>query len=135
MDQKTTVTTFLDALADHDDDVMKPMLTEDIAWWAPPSVAGRIDAPRPAVGWSSIPWLGGGSVPQFKAGTTKYTYHHLVEEGDLVSVHMTRESEANNGAHYVNEYNWLIRLSDGKIAEVWEVLDTAHAFSTLGMKS
>lgn len=130
-DHKQVVRTFLDALGEHDEDAMKPLVSSDVRWWPPPSVASRANLDRPIVGWSAVPWLGGGATRAFRPGTTKLTYHHVLEDGDLVSVHMTRESVGSNGRPYENEYNWLLRFEDGLIAEVWEVLDTAHAFSIL----
>ena len=33
-----------------------------------------------------------------------------------------------DGSDYDTEYNILFRLTDGRIAEVWEIADTAKAF-------
>ena len=49
-------------------------------------------------------------------------------EGELVSAHYNRTARLAGGGDYDNEYNMLFRLEAGRIAEVWEVADTAYAF-------
>jgi ketosteroid isomerase-like protein len=58
-----------------------------------------------------------------------------VAEGELVSAHYRRTAQlvgkgAVAGGGYDTEYNILFRLADGRIAEVWEIADTAAAFAS-----
>jgi ketosteroid isomerase-like protein len=122
---------FLDGLTRQDRDLSRTIVRDDVRWWVPPSVEAR-GFSRPMVGWGAIPWLGGeGFNSPFRQGTTNPTFHHVVAEGDLVAVHMNLKALTDNGP-YDNEYHWLFRFDGDLIAEVWEILDTAHATNLLG---
>jgi uncharacterized protein len=127
---KDSVRQFVQALGRGDRDSLRAIVGSDIRWWVPASVEAR-GLRRPLVGWDAIPWLGGLASSAFRPGTTRWTFHHLVEEGDLVAVHMNREAIGVNGHPYNNEYHWLFRFEDGLIVELWEILDTASAFANL----
>ena len=125
---------FLPALVEDDADAMRPLVHDDVVWWVPTSSAAKFGLDRPLVGWDSIDWLGGDGWKAFVPGSSVLTLHHLVAEGDLVSAHYRRTARlvGRGGADigsYDAEYNILFRLVDGRIAEVWEVADTAAAFA------
>ena len=46
-----------------------------------------------------------------------------------MAVWFTMSAVTTNGADYTNDYHLLFRCEDGRIAEVWEHLDTAYAAS------
>jgi ketosteroid isomerase-like protein len=127
---KAVVRRFLDALVEEDTVALRPLVTDDVRWWVPPSAGTNFGLDRPLEGWDGIPWFGGEGWKGFKPGTSAVTVHHLVAEGDLVSAHYNRVAERVSGTRYDNEYNILFRLEEGRIAEVWEVVDTAYANST-----
>jgi ketosteroid isomerase-like protein len=129
---KALVRRFLEAFGDADKETLQKLVREDVRWWVPPSVAA-LGLARPLDGWADIPWFGGPGSGSFRPGTTEWVFHHVVAEDGLVAVHMNRRAVGANGKPYDNEYHWLFRCQDGQIAEVWEVLDTAHAFSLLEM--
>jgi hypothetical protein len=55
--------------------------------------------------------------------------HHLVADRAFVSANDNRAAvRIVEGSEHDTEYNVLFRLTDGRIAEVWEVADTAKAF-------
>jgi ketosteroid isomerase-like protein len=130
---------FLPALVADDAAAMRPLVHDDVVWWVPASSAEKFGLDRPLVGWGMIDWFGGTGWKAFVPGTSVLTVHHLVAEGDLVSAHYRRTarlvgkgglSKDGDIGGYDAEYNILFRLVDGRIAEVWEVADTAAAFTS-----
>ncbi len=57
--------------------------------------------------------------------------HHVVGEGDLVTLHCTMHARTNVGKEYHGSYHMLFRLEGDRIAEAWEFLDTAYVFECL----
>lgn len=132
---RDVIARFLPALVADDVATMRPLVHDDVVWWVPASAAAKFGLARPLVGWDTIDWFGGKGWKAFVEGSSVLTVHHLVAEGDLVSAHYRRTAQrigADGGAggDYDAEYNILFRLVDGRIAEVWEVADTAAAFAT-----
>jgi ketosteroid isomerase-like protein len=52
----------------------------------------------------------------------------LVAEGDTVAAEAESTGDLKNGRQYRQQYHFMIRFRDGKIARVHEYLDTHHAF-------
>ena len=128
--RKALVDRFLHALVDEDSDAMRPLVHDDVMWWVPASSAEKFHLDRPLVGWNGIPWFGGEGWKAFAPGSSVLEIRHLVAEDDLVSAHYRRTAERAHGGRYDAEYNILFRFADDRIVEVWEVADTAAAFST-----
>jgi len=131
---RAAIERFLPALVADNTEAMRPHVHDDVVWWVPASSAEKFGLDRPLVGWDTIDWFGGNGWKAFVPDTSVLTVHHLVTEGDLVSAHYRRTARlvGNGGVDiggYDAEYNILFRLVDGRIAEVWEVADTAAAFT------
>ena len=58
--------------------------------------------------------------------------HLLVAEGDYVVAQTSGSAETLDGRPYNNSYCWVIRMKDGKLAEVTEFLDTELVTSVFG---
>jgi len=54
----------------------------------------------------------------------KFTIHNMTAEGDRVAVESASEGIHVSGAVYRNEYHFLFRWRDGKLAELREYMDT-----------
>ena len=67
---------------------------------------------------------------QLKAGIHTRV-QRLIAEGDHVVAQTSGTAETTNGRPYNNTYCQVIRLHDGKFAEVTEYMDTALVASTL----
>ncbi len=128
---KRVVETVLQAVVHEDIDAVRPLFRDDIVWWVPASAAVKFHLPRPLSGWSGIPWLGGPGWKGFEPGTSSIRIHHTVAEGGFVSVHFNRTATRLGGGDYDVEYNILFRLVHGRVAEVWEIADTAAAFASV----
>ena len=68
---------------------------------------------------------------QLKAGITSHI-ERLIAEGDVVVAQTTGSAETHDGIPYNNTYCQVIRVRDGKIAEVKEYLDTALIDAVFG---
>lgn len=68
---------------------------------------------------------------QLKAGITSHI-ERLIAEGDVVVAQTTGSAETHDGIPYNNAYCQVIRVRDGKIAEVKEYLDTALIDAVFG---
>lgn len=127
---KDLVARFLLLLVNDDAAGMRPLVADDVIWWVPASASTRFGLDRPLRGWDHIAWFGGGGWKGFKAGTSTLRIHHLIAEGDLVAAHYQRTAERRDGSAYDVEYHFMLRVAGGRIAEVWEVADTAAAFAS-----
>lgn len=52
----------------------------------------------------------------------------MIAEGDAVAVEVESSGDLRNGRKYRQQYHFLIRFREGRIATVREYLDTQHAF-------
>jgi ketosteroid isomerase-like protein len=52
------------------------------------------------------------------------TVHRLIAENDFVVAQTSGKAQSIDGQPYNNTYIWLIRIRDGKFAEVTEYMDT-----------
>jgi ketosteroid isomerase-like protein len=121
-----TVRALLDAIGRQHEEDLGSLLAEDVQWWFPPSVAaGRLR--RPVTGRSGVVRAVIPERPAFRAGSTTWHVHHIVAQGDLVAVHVDRECKTRGGSPYRVEYHFLVRMSAGKVAEVWDIMDTKAA--------
>jgi len=123
---KATVRAFLDAMGEYDAETLRSLLTDDARWWVPPSAEGRLE--RPMVGGTKVAELAGGQLTRaFRPGSTSWDVEHVTAEDNRVSILMQRRSLSAVGKPYLNQYHWLFRFDGDRIAEVWEILDTAMA--------
>jgi hypothetical protein len=76
-----------------------------------------------------IAWFGGPGWKGFEPGSSRLEIQHLVAEDDLVSAHYRRTARRFDGSPYDAEYNILFRFDGDRIADVWEVADTAATFA------
>ena len=113
-----------------DREALTAQFTEDAQWWPPVSGAMRGLAKRPVGGGSFL----GEMLTTLSAKlynrerTWDVKYAHADEESGAVMVELDTTLTAD-GSPYVNTYVYFFRFENGKIAEVWEFLDTAYAFS------
>lgn len=68
---------------------------------------------------------------QLKQGISM-TVHRLIAEGDQVVAQCSGTAETLDGRPYNNSYCWIIRIREGKFAEVTEYLDTELVANMFG---
>jgi ketosteroid isomerase-like protein len=103
-------------------------VADDAVWHLPTSVARRgfdQDVRGEAVGALFL-----GSSERYDRDRT-WDVHHVVAEGDLVTLHCTMHARTNVGKDYHGSYHMLFRVEQDRIAEAWESLDTAYVFECL----
>lgn len=105
------------------------LMTEDVQWWVPQSAVESSGLARPLAGKEAVVGLLGGAEAFFSE--MHWTIDHVVAEGDHVAVHAHMQGRTASGNDYLNYYHFLYRLKDGRIAEVWEHVDTAYAFARM----
>jgi ketosteroid isomerase-like protein len=114
-----------------DKDAILNQLTPDAKWWVPLSGAQRGIASRPIEGGQTIADILTNTLStQLYAKERTWTVQHVVAD-DAVGAAQVQLSTtlAASGTPYENVYAYFFRFADGKIAEIWEHLDTAYAFS------
>jgi ketosteroid isomerase-like protein len=129
-DSAEIVRAHFDAKVRRDEAGLARHMKPDVRWWIPGSAADR-GLERPIVGTDAVVGLLM-SLSFYDPNERVWTIQHVVAEDSLVAVHATLDARiAATAEEYHNNYVFLFRLEDGKIAEVWEHLDTAYAYAKL----
>ena len=125
---KDIVRSFYEAGNRGDFDACFDMVTDDVTWTNIGTTAlsgtytGKAELMEKLIG----PLFG-----QLEAGISS-TIHSLIAEGDQVVALTSGTATTKDGRPYNNSYCHVIRLRDGKFAEVKEYFDTALAASVFG---
>jgi uncharacterized protein len=106
-------------------------LTPDAKWWVPVSGAQRGIATRPIESGQTIADILTSTLStQLYSKERTWTVEYVVADDEVgaAQVHLSTTLAAS-GTPYDNTYAYIFRFIDGKIAEIWEHLDTAYAFA------
>jgi ketosteroid isomerase-like protein len=114
---KAVVTRFFDALTKADFDGAARLIDPNGQWWNLKRVTRPLSATLVRIKDKSSETTTGLA---FRVGT-------MTAEGDRVSVLAESYAEFPDGRIYNNLYHFLFRLADGRIVNVWEYYDSAHA--------
>jgi ketosteroid isomerase-like protein len=109
---------------------LEAQFTADARWWPPVSGAQRGLAVRPVEGGQKLAEMLTELSLRLYAPERSWTIELLVadEEAGAAQVRLSTSLTAS-GEPYDNLYVYFFRFANGKIAEVWEHLDTAYAFA------
>jgi uncharacterized protein (TIGR02246 family) len=110
---------FVEALSRGDGDAIADAFTDDGVAWTLGSLSLSGTHPR-----DEIRRLSAEILRAFPKGL-RFSIRSLTAEGDRVAVEAESDGVHASGRHYHNTYHFLIRVRDGKIAELREYLDTA----------
>lgn len=129
-ENKQVVIDFYDAGARGDMDTCFALLADDIIWTNIGSTkfSGTCRG-KQELGENLLGPLFG----QLKAGISS-KIERLTAESDIVVAQTSGNAETLDGIPYNNTYCQVIRIHDGKIAEVTEYMDTALINSVFGVK-
>ena len=124
-DNKRLAQAMVDALTRADVDWVKENYAEDFRIWVTGSLpfSGENDKAGALAGMPSV-------LDLFPEGLT-FTVHSMVAEGDRVAIEASSSGRTFRGDQYAQEYHFLMRAKDGKIAEWKEYMDTEHARKVL----
>lgn len=128
-ENKQVVRDFYDAGARDDIDACFELLADDISWT-------NIGATKFSGTYSGkqaiMKDLLGPLFSQLRSGISS-RIERLTAESDIVVAQSTGTAETLDGTPYNNTYCQVIRIRDGKIAEVKEYMDTALINSVFGV--
>ncbi|NCF23816.1 MAG: nuclear transport factor 2 family protein [Gammaproteobacteria bacterium] len=129
-ENKQIVLDFYDAGARGDMDACFALLADDITWTniGTTKFSGTYAGKQALVEQLLEPLFG-----QLKAGIAS-AIERLTAEGDVVVAQTAGTAETHDGRPYNNTYCQVIRIRDGKIAEVKEYFDTALVDAVFGNK-
>jgi ketosteroid isomerase-like protein len=113
---------------------MQQLYADDICWTLPVSL-GRIGGTHE--GKDAVIAFNKASLgPYCKSPGIEVEIHDEIGEGDLSMARFTcRATVATTDETYENEYMLLVRRRDGKVAEVFEYLDTLKVMHFEGLRS
>jgi len=127
-ENKQVVIDFYDAAARGDMDACFDLLADDVTWTniGTTRFSGTYSGKKVLLEQLLGPLFG-----QLKAGISS-TLERLTAEGDVVVAQTTGTAETHDGIPYNNSYCQVIRIRDGKIAEVKEYFDPQLTTSVFG---
>lgn len=127
-ENKQVVLDFYEAGARGDMDACFALLADDITWTniGTTKFSGTYAGKQALVEQLLGPLFG-----QLKAGIAS-EIERLTAEGDVVVAQTAGTAETHEGTPYNNSYCQVIRIHDGKIAEVKEYFDTALVDAVFG---
>lgn len=128
IENKQVVLDFYEAGARGDMDACFALLADDITWTniGTTKFSGTYAGKQALVEQLLGPLFG-----QLKAGIAS-AIERLTAEGDVVVAQTAGTAETQDGRPYNNTYCQVIRIRDGKIAEVKEYFDTALVDAVFG---
>jgi ketosteroid isomerase-like protein len=127
--RRETALRLMKATTERDRDSVSSCLSKDAIWWIPQSSSTNGNIERPLRGREAVVELLCGETRFFEVGTLRWEFQHVLSDNDFVLVHGTLRATTSSGRDYENQYVMLHRFDDRLVAEVWEHLDTAYAYS------
>ena len=113
-------------------DDIAAILTDDAAWWISPSVPEEL-LPSLTKGrqhiHANMKRVFDGDF--YDGPTMSVVIHHAIAQGNMGVVRFTLSGNYRRGGTYNNEYTVWIEARDTMIAQVWEYVDVAHAFTQM----
>ena len=112
------------------------MVTDDFRWQAPRSEADLVGSPDAALhgrdGLRTLPAIDQAVYANYDDAVGSTNMHFMIAEDDLVVLEFDAAFLTHDGQPYHNYYCLVVRVADGKIAEVREHADT-HYFHNVVM--
>src|SRR5882757_9435918 len=106
------------------------MVTEDFRWQGPRSEAELFSSPDAALhgrdGLRTLPAIDRAVYANYAEAVGSTNIHFMIAEDDLVVFEFDSEFVTHEGEPYHNHYCMVVRVADGKIAEVREHSDTLY---------
>jgi ketosteroid isomerase-like protein len=126
-DHRKLVTGIFEELARNNPRPFADALSDDVRWITPgSSVWSRTFTGKPAVLNELL-----AMVREQLVERVHLTTRRILADGDHVIVEAKGRATTKKGTAYNNEYCFIFRIADGKIAEVTEYLDTELATAAL----
>ncbi|HQR02829.1 MAG: nuclear transport factor 2 family protein [Proteobacteria bacterium] len=97
---------------------------KDARWHVPPS--NPMIRPNPKIGIEGIMEVLGSGVAIYAPGSLDILIDTMIADAENVAVPFTLKARLADGRPYENRYFFRFRIANGRIAEVWEYLDTLY---------
>jgi ketosteroid isomerase-like protein len=134
-DNKDVVRAFMAAQTNGDFAEQRRLLQDDVIFHVPVSGEKVLGIPSLTQGADKYIETRRVAVGRlYKSHARNIDMKCFVAENDFVVAFYRMAAELAAGGAYDNTYAFIYRLKDGKIAEIWENADTAHAFLQFGFK-
>lgn len=98
--------------------------SDDVVWHIPQS--NPVITPNPRRGRAAVMDLLAAGVDTYQAGSMQIVLHRLVADDEHVVAQFDLNAVLANGNSYANNYLFLFSIRGGRIAAVWEYLDTLY---------
>jgi ketosteroid isomerase-like protein len=125
--KKDLVKRFLQAIAERDTEAFRRVLREDVVWHVPPSTMPEFAGPHHGVD-KAIELLTGVTGKLFVEHTQVIEILSLIVDVDQSASRFRMKARTVSGRDYDCLYGFFFRYSEDKIAEIWEVADTAYVY-------
>lgn len=102
-------------------DQVSPVLAENVVWHLPPFAKQPPMEGRDAV----LKFLHEAPAAFYEPGTMRIEPIELAAEAGFASCLATLRATTKHGMPYENRYGFFARIDDGRLVEVWELLDSA----------
>jgi len=124
---------FLESLEKDDVGRLRAVISQDIVWHLAQSLKKALGFPEAIRGADAVvTWLNGLNTNMYKEIQKKrFIIHEMIEEGDKVAVVWKLSTMTPSGKPYTNDYIYLCRIANGKVAEMTTYNDTAHAYEEM----
>ncbi|WP_433556078.1 nuclear transport factor 2 family protein [Pseudonocardia xinjiangensis] len=123
---KTTVLAYFLALGRNDISAMDALMTEDATWWIVPGTKFS-GLHQKSEFLENISMLYATA-----AGDLEMEFRDITAEGDRVAIVAKGNLPMKDGRTYQSNYNFLVHMRDGKIANGKEFLDAIHVNEIFG---
>jgi ketosteroid isomerase-like protein len=124
---------FIDAMNRGDEDRVGELLADDVQWWIPRSGAARRGYDVPLDGRAAVAAMRSGASDAFEEVQFSPEFVTGGDDGAAAVVRITGRL-AGGDPYGPHQYCFVFRFADdGRIAEVWELTDTAAAFEERGI--
>ena len=121
---------FFVALSSGDLEALRPFLTERSVWQP---MVRDIPGAGEYTGNQIIDDFLAPVRGMFRPGDPKVFVKALLSDGDMVAVESRSLGRLPDGRDYRNDYAWIFRLRDGKIARLHEYMDSHYVARLFGM--
>jgi ketosteroid isomerase-like protein len=132
-DNKDVVRAFMAAQTNGDAAAARRLLRDDLTFHVPVSgekVMGIPTLTRGADSYMETRQKAVGKI--YKSHARNIEMICFIAEDDFVAAFYRMNTDLAAGGAYENTYVFIYRLKDGKIAEIWENVDTAYSFMQFG---
>ena len=115
---------FFPAMFSKDRQTLRALFTDDIVWHLPPFAQAQFEEPKGSE--NVVGFLCDEGATFYEPGSFQLQPEVQAVEGDQAIVLGWMTARTANGNAYENRYAFGFRFREGRISDVWELLDTAH---------